>query len=185
MRRFILPVATAILLGGCEAPGMLAPEPIGPEALMLMTQNPDGVRCHGVQFDMVFRGILADPFSPPHFEGELVPGGDLEGTVEIILTGATDPTGRTNTATFGFTWHITGGVIPELHGESFVTEVANRNLNQVPPPTPFGMAVGHHREVGGVARAHLTYIGHAEAVDPGENFFVFETPLQHRGVICP
>jgi hypothetical protein len=73
-------------------------------------------------------------------------------------------------------------VIPELIGESFVTEIDNRNLNQV-PPTLLATTAGTHRVVSGVERANLTYIGQAEAVslDP----FAFETLLHHRGVICP
>jgi hypothetical protein len=74
-------------------------------------------------------------------------------------------------------------VIPELHGQTFVTEVRNRNLNQIPLGTPLGMAVGKHRVVSGIDRANLTYIGHAHVVSLEP--FVFENLLRHNGVICP
>jgi hypothetical protein len=182
-RSFSLVIAAVVLMAACDSTQTTAPTPVlAPDLAMTpsLTAEPG---CYGVQFDLLFRGTAVDPELPPEFEGELV-GGDLEGTVDIVLTGATDPTGRTNTATFRFTWNITGGVIAELIGQSFVTDIDNRNLNQIPPPTNTGTAVGTHRVVSGVERANLTYTpGEAEIVslDP----FAFENLLHHRGVICP
>jgi hypothetical protein len=171
---FLLVIAVA-LVSACDAGVPVAPqEPPEADLLALASATSSG-RCYGVQFDLLFTG--------PVFAGVLV-GGDLEGTVDIELLGFTDATGRTNTATFKNTWHITGGVIHELIGESFVTEIANRNLNQIPPSTPFGTAVGTHRVVSGVERANLTYTpGEAKMVS--EDPFIFENLLHHRGVICP
>jgi hypothetical protein len=174
-RSFSLVIAAVVLMAACDSTQTTAPTPVlAPELAMTpsLTAEPG---CYGVQFDLLFHG--------PDFAGELV-GGDLEGWVDIELLGFTDPTGRTNTATFRFTWNITGGVIAELIGQSFVTDIDNRNLNQIPPPTNTGTAVGTHRVVSGVERANLTYTpGEAEIVslDP----FAFENLLHHRGVICP
>jgi hypothetical protein len=183
MKRFALLAAIALVVPGCDANDSLVPGPIDPAGAPLVSQSPGGPGCYGIGFDLLFRGMVVDPALPPVFEGELV-AGDLEGTVDIVLTGATAPTGQTNTATFVFTWHITNGVVPELVGESFVTEIRNRNLNAVPPTkTPLGMAVGTHRVMSGVHRANLTYIGQAQvaSLEP----FVFENLLRHNGVICP
>lgn len=115
------------------------------------------------------------------FEGPI--SGDLEGTVEVLNTGFTwPPTGATNTSTFEFSWHVTGGIIPELIGESFSTAAENRNVLHflLPPARPFAMNVGKHRAVAGVQKANLTYTGLTN-VDGSPSV----TRLDHHGVICP
>jgi hypothetical protein len=171
---FLVTVAVAHL-AACDSTQTTTPTPVPAPDLAMTPSLTAEPGCYGVRFDLLFHG--------PEFAGDLV-GGDLEGWVDIELLRFTDPTGRTNTAIFEFTWHITGGVIPELIDQSFVTEIDNRNLNAVPPPTLLGTAVGRHRVVSGIERANLTYTpGEAEVVslDP----FAFENLLHHRGAICP
>jgi hypothetical protein len=171
---FLLVIAVG-LAAACDVGAPIAPQEHPDADLPALASVSSSGSCYGVQFDLLFTG--------PVFGGVLV-GGDLEGTVDIELLGFTDATGRTNTAIFRNTWHITGGVIPEIIGDSFITEMANRNLNQIPPSTPFGTAVGTHRVVSGVERANLTYTpGEAKMVS--EDPFIFENLLHHRGVICP
>ena len=102
--------------------------------------------------------------------------GDLEGTAEIQFASFTAFTGVTNTATGSATWTITGGIIPELIGATFVTDFENRNI--LLPGTQLAVNVGTHRAASGVDKANLTYRGETSLVSG-------ITQLDHRGVICP
>jgi hypothetical protein len=129
--------------------------------------------CYAVKFNVDITPITGNTLSG-------VVTGDLEGTADITLLGASwPPTGATNTSTFDFRWHITGGVIPALVGSTFDTRSENRNILhfRLPPGRPFAQNVGSHRAVAGVSKANLTYTGETPIA-------TFQTTLDHRGVIC-
>jgi hypothetical protein len=185
---FLLVIAAA-LAAACDAAQPTAPAPGADAQLVAAVAASSGTGCYGVRFDMLFERFEADvpPLPAEDFAQGTLVDGDLEGTVDIDLLDATAPTGNTNTATFRFRWNITGGAIPELIGQSFVTIVENRNLFGIPPrandPPDFGATVGTHRAESGVRQANLTYIGEAFLGDDPPPFIV--NLLRHDGVICP
>jgi hypothetical protein len=185
----VLLVIAVVLAAACDAPQPTAPAPDADTPLVAAVAASSDTGCYGVRFDMLFERFEADipPLPAEDFAQGTLVAGDLEGTVQIDLLDATFPTGNTNTATFRNTWHITGGVIPELIGQSFVTILENRNLFGVPrranDPPDFGATVGTHRAESGVRRADLTYFGEANVADDPPPFIV--NLLRHNGVICP
>src|SRR4051794_20897487 len=54
--------------------------------------------------------------------------GDLQGTVEMVFDEFHPLRGVTNRVAADATWQITGGIVPELIGETFVTRLTNRNV---------------------------------------------------------
>jgi hypothetical protein len=129
-----------------------------------------GSGCYTVKFstpltpvsDIVFTGILT---------------GELQGTVELVFDEFHSLTGVTNQVAADATWHITGGVIPELIGETFVTRLTNRNIRL--PGTSLVKNLGSLRVISGVEKANLTYTGQTTLdTDPQQ------TILNFVGVIC-
>jgi hypothetical protein len=149
------------------------PSSPGPMEPQLSVGN--GSRCYAVEFNVEITSPDGSSFT-----AEL--SGGLEGTVEVVGTGFTwPPTGATNTSTQDYTFHITGGAVPELNGLTFSTSAENRNILYflLPSGQQFVRNVGQHRVVAGVASANLTYIGQTGLTFPQV------TSLDHRGVICP
>lgn len=104
--------------------------------------------------------------------------GDLQGTVDLVFDEFHSFTGVTNQVAADATWHITGGVIPELVGETFVTRLTNRNI--LFPGTSLVQNIGSLRAISGVEKANVTYTGHT-SLDTNPQ----ETTLNFVGVICP
>jgi hypothetical protein len=102
--------------------------------------------------------------------------GDLQGTASAAFDEIGPLTGVTRQVAGNLTFHITGGVVPELIGETFTTRIENRNV--VPPGQTLVKNVGSLRAISGVNKANLTYVGQT-SVDP------FETRLEFTGVVCP
>lgn len=169
-------VVAAAVAAACDAVAPTA-APTGDVALSPDQAQAQASACHGVRFDMWFspHDLEADP---PEYTATF--SGDLEGTADILLLGPGTPfTGVTNTAIFQFIWNVTGGVVPELIGESFVTHADNRNLVFA---HRFPRVAGTHRVESGVSRANLTYQG--EVIEVTWDPFWFQTLLHHNGVIC-
>jgi hypothetical protein len=172
MKTFAIVAAlgSSVFMLGCDD-GTAVPSPLEPQ---LAVAGASG--CYTVQFTVEIT-------TPDEVVFEATMSGDLEGTIDLVGTGFTwPPTGATNTSTFEYTWHVTGGAVPELIGETFVTHAENRNILYflLPPGQLFVRNVGNHRSVAGVERANLTYTGETNVDSPP-----FVTRLDHRGVICP
>jgi hypothetical protein len=101
--------------------------------------------------------------------------GDLQGTVDVVFDEFHPGTGATILVAANATWHITGGIVPELIGETFVTRLTNRNVAQ---PGPVTKNIGWLDVISGVAKANLHYKGRTSN-------FTGEPTLDFRGVICP
>jgi hypothetical protein len=84
--------------------------------------------------------------------------------------------GVTNRVAADATWQITGGIVPELIGETFVTRLTNRNV-RVAGSTRI-QNIGSLRAISGVEKANLTYLGQT-SLETGE------TILDFVGVVCP
>ena len=146
--------------------------PTGPMGPQLSVHDATG--CYAVEFNVEITSPDGSSFTSAL-------SGDLEGTVEVVGTGVTwPPTGATNTSTQEYTFHITGGAVPELIGVTFSTSVENRNILYflLPSGQQFVRNVGQHRATAGVATANLTYAGQTSLALPQV------TSLDHRGVIC-
>ena len=155
-------LAACMLLHACADHGAVA----GPAARSLSVGGAS--RCYTVQFS----AVLA-PISATTLAGTV--SGDLEGTVVAVFDESTPFTGATNMSGANLTWTITGGIVPELIGTTFVTRLDNRNILVSPTLV---RNVGSLRPIAGVQKANVTYIG--------ETPFPFtETQLDHSGVICP
>jgi hypothetical protein len=110
-----------------------------------------------------------------HFVGLVT--GDLEGTVESVGEPVLGRFSGTTFTTGGATaWHITGGIVPELIGETFQTWTDNRNILLL--QQSLVRNVGSMYAVGGVTQASFTYTGETP-LPP------VETRLEMNGIICP
>ena len=125
--------------------------------------------CYTVKFTTLF--TQSDQL---HVSG--VVSGDLEGTAFVEATDIGRFTGVTLTVGGTIDWSITGGIIPELIGETFLTRLENRNIFL--PGTSLVQNVGSLRSISGVEKANLTYIGET-SLETNEARFEF------NGVICP
>jgi hypothetical protein len=101
--------------------------------------------------------------------------GDLQGTVDVVFNEFHPGTGATNLVAADATWHITGGIVPELIGETFVTRFTNRNVAQ---PGPVTKNIGSLDVISGVEKANVHYVGETSG-------FTGEPTLNFTGVICP
>jgi hypothetical protein len=124
--------------------------------------------CRVVKFSTALTAI-----DPVTFTGVVT--GDLEGTVDIAFDEFSSFRGVTNRVAADATWHITGGAIPELIGETFVTRLTNRNVFL--PGTSLVQNIGSLRALSGVEKANLTYVGQT-SLETGESV------LDFVGVIC-
>jgi hypothetical protein len=124
--------------------------------------------CRTVKFSTVLTAI-----DPVTFTGVVT--GDLEGTVDLVFDEFSSFRGVTNRVAADATWHITGGTIPELIGETFVTRLTNRNV--LLPGTSLVKNIGSLRALSGVQKADLTYVGET-SLETGESV------LNFVGVIC-
>jgi hypothetical protein len=149
-----------ILLSSCDRENVTAP------VSDLALAGNSG--CSTVKFTTVLT-----PTGPVSFSGVLT--GDLEGTVDQVFDEFGSFTGVTIQVAADATWHITGGIIPELIGETFVTRLTNRNVFL--PGTSLTKNIGSLRAQSGVERANLTYIGQTQLTTS-------ETTLNFVGVIC-
>lgn len=106
--------------------------------------------------------------------------GDLEGSTETVWDPSvpTKLVGVTYRSTNIRTYEITGGIIPQLVGQSFMTELVLKNM--FPPdndPTVISN-IGTERALEGVNKANLTLHGQTSLV-------TLLSELNYRGVICP
>lgn len=150
----------AILLSGCDRENLTAP------ASDLAAAGNSG--CHTVKFTTALTAAT-------EIEIVGVVTGDITGTVHMLFDEFHGFTGVTNHVAANATWEITGGTIPELIGETFVTRVSNRNV--LLPGTSLAQNIGSLRALSGVEKANLTYIGQT-SLETGE------TVLNFVGVIC-
>ena len=126
--------------------------------------------CYTVKYTAVFTAI-----SGLAFTGTFT--GDLEGTADMLFDEIGPFTGATLRVGADINWHITGGTIPELIGETFVTRLLNRNIFL--PGTSLVQNVGSLRAISGVQTANVTYTGETPlGADPQQAF------LNFVGVIC-
>jgi hypothetical protein len=107
--------------------------------------------CYVVKFTAELAVTSDDPF----FASGTVTG-DLQGTVDMVFNEFDAFHGITIRVAADANWHITGGIIPELVGQTFVTRLTNRNLLL---PTSIVQNVGSLRAISGVEKANVTYIG--------------------------
>jgi hypothetical protein len=129
-----------------------------------------GSTCYAVKFTTPLTSL-----SEVAFTGTLT--GDLQGTVDMVFDEFHSFTGVTIRVAADATWHITGGIIPELVGETFVTRLTNRNI--LLPGTSLAKNIGSLRVISGVEKANLTYTGQTILdTDPQQ------TVLNFVGVIC-
>lgn len=125
--------------------------------------------CYAVKFNMLLT-------NPDEIEFTGVFTGDITGTVHLLFDEFHGFTGVTNTVAANATWQITGGTIPELIGESFETRLTNRNI--LLPGTDLVKNLGSLRELGGVTKVNVTYVGET-------SFSTLQIRLDFTGVICP
>jgi hypothetical protein len=152
-----------ILLSGCDREKLTAP------ASDLAEGGNSG--CYSVKFTTLFTAV-----SDFVYTGTLI--GDLQGTADLVADEVHPFRGVTILIGADVTWHITGGVIPELTGQTFVTRLMNRNIFL--PGTSLVKNVGSTRAISGVQKANLTYIGQTPLdTDPQQ------ATLDFVGVICP
>jgi hypothetical protein len=131
----------------------------------------DGAACYSVKFTTDLT-----PVTDVDITGTVT--GDLQGTVDMSFDEFSSFRGVTNRVAADAVWHITGGIIPELVGETFVTRLTNRNV--LLPGTSLVKNIGSLRVISGVEKANVTYTGQtALDTDPQE------TILNFVGVICP
>jgi hypothetical protein len=76
------------------------------------------------------------------------------------------------------TYEITGGLIPELVGQSFTTDLTFKNVFPPDNDPSVTSAIGTEREREGVDKANLTLHGRTSLV-------TLLSELDYRGVICP
>jgi len=145
-------------------------EPIVAEPQFGVTAGASG--CYAVEFESHALGVF------PSFSGTL--SGDLTGAsqvtfdfAELRFDGRTIKNAGTNT------WHVDGGIVPELVGTTF--EMGLETMNITTPGS--NMVVGRLRPMGdSPALSNLTFKGTFNADNSGPPFAV---DLSYRGVICP
>lgn len=151
-----------VLLTGCDRENLTAP---GSE---LAAGSNSG--CYTVKYTAVFTA-LSDFVYTATFTG------DLEGTADLVADEVGPFTGVTLAVGADITWYITGGIIPELTGQTFVTRDSHRNIFL--PGTSLVKNLGSLRAISGVQTANVTYIGETPlGADPQRAY------LDFVGVIC-
>ena len=160
------------VLASCEA------SPTAPENGTAETMGPalDGSSgCYSVRFESEAEGLF------PFFAGTI--SGDLSGTTlvefdpsAVVLNGVRQIVAGTTT------WDITGGVVSELVGQSFVTSTVANTLFLSDNDPAILEITGRDRAESGVDKANFTFAGEFDARDGAPPF---EVVLQYNGVICP
>jgi hypothetical protein len=153
--------ASLLLILGCsDQSGLTAPTP------ELAVGGSSG--CYTVKFTTRLTHVSGIVFTGPV-------AGDLQGTVDVVFNEFHPGTGATNLVAADATWHITGGIVRELIGRSFVTRFTNRNVAQ---PGPVTKNIGSLDVISGVKKANVHYVGETSN-------FTGEPTLHFIGVICP
>lgn len=163
---------TAVLIScavviGCEE--QAAPtEALSPEFVVAGESG-----CYTVKFtdDMVWTPSVGG------YLGQLA--GDLEGTMTewdqgqmaVKIVGGTIKVDEITS-----TFNITGGIIPELEGQSFAVAWDFQNLFKADPENYINL--GKVRAIDGVAKANLTFRGYT----PMDGLWSY---IDFQGVICP
>jgi hypothetical protein len=106
--------------------------------------------CHSVKFTTLFTAV-----SDFVYTGTVT--GDLQGTADLVADEVHSFHGITLLVGADVTWHITGGIIPELTGETFVTRLTQHNIFL--PGTSLVKNIGSLRAISGVERANVTFSG--------------------------
>ncbi len=128
--------------------------------------------CYTVKFYVEVSG------APPFFSGAAT--GDIEATVEVLFDDAASVFHGVVLRSEGVvTWHVSGGIIQELEGETFRTSTRSNLLTRPDNDPLIWEIVGTDRALDGVTKANLTYRGTFVAAPP------FDTDLDYQGVICP
>ena len=126
--------------------------------------------CYTVRFTTLFTAV-----SDFVYTGTLT--GDLQGTADLVADEVHSFHGITLRVGADVTWHITGGIIPELTGQTFVTRSTQRNIFL--PGTSLVKNIGSLRPISGVETANITFTGETVlGTDPQQATLNFE------GVIC-
>ncbi len=131
--------------------------------------------CYTVVIDFAASGAF------PSFSGATT--GDVEGTFDVLFdVGSTVFHGVVIGNEGVVTWNVTGGIIPELVGQTFRTTTSALTLTQPDNDPLIWEITGKDRALDGVAKANLTYNGTFDIRDLTPPF---EVDLDYRGVICP
>jgi hypothetical protein len=156
-------LAASLLLPGCADQSAIT-EPLAPKSVVAGNSG-----CHTVKF-----AAFLTPIDGLHYTGQL--SGDLVGTADVLFDEIGPFTGATLHVAANAAWTITGGHVPELIGETFLTRMENRNIFL--PGTALAKNVGSLRVISGVEKANLTYTGQTSLITG-------EVHLDFNGVICP
>jgi hypothetical protein len=155
-------LVACILLPGCADQSAIT-EPLAPKSVVAGNSG-----CNTVRF-----AAFLTPVDGLHYTGQLT--GDLVGTADVLFDEIGPFTGATIHVAANATWSISGGSVPELIGQEFLTRLENRNIFL--PGTDRAMNVGSLRAIAGVAKSNVTYVGETSLTTGEAN-------LEFNGVIC-
>jgi len=145
--------------------------PTGTQALKPNFAVAGSSGCYTVKFTT--HSVGAFPFFPGTQDG------DLQGTHLVAFAGATTPapTGSTWNFIGTATFDVTGGIIPELVGNSFTVSIESRNVFN-DPDVFANISNLRARAISGVEKANLT--GRGETASD-----MSTVDASFNGVICP